>query len=1107
MLLRRILFIFSSILLCITGQLHAQITSSGLIGIVTDDSSKALAGATIRAIHQPSGTVYSTTSATNGSFNIQNMRVGGPYLITVNYSGFKTWTFDEVYLTLGENYFINAKLGGEELKEVVVKSFKDPLFNSQRTGAAREISNYELSVLPSTGRTVSDFTRLTPQSSGGNFMGRDSRYNNFQVNGANYNNSFGLSSSFPGGAQAFSLEAVDQVQVAISPFDARQSNFTGANVNIITKSGTNEYHGSVYDYFRNQTYQGTHVGSDTLPTAQKVRSNIQGFTASGPIIKNKLFFFINGEIDKTTSPGFTTNWVATAPGVVSPSISRTPAADLLAVSNFVKSKYGYETGPYQDWANNFKTQNNRFLARIDWNLNEKNKFNFSVTQLNRSSDQLPSSKSVSGTPTNNNSRIGSNSLAFANSMYRNTDVVTALSGEWLHTIKSNISNQLLVSYTHVRDTRSSPSSQFPFVDILNNGSTTSQSDNYMSLGYELFSYKNDLIYNTTSVYDNLSMTKGIHNITAGVSFQYLSIANSFFPNGTLYYKYFSVNDFISGNTPGAFGYSYAFDGQDGYIRVKYGLGGAYLQDKVNITPKLTLTGGVRIDMPFYLNKLTDNPNIDTLRFYGPDGNRHTQDVSKWPDAKPIVAPRIAFNWSPLDNKKLQVRGGTGIFLGQVPFVWFTNQPGSAGVYTNNIQITADSTLRRIPFATSPSQLPESIRAQYLPSKPSNGVPSTLAFVDRNFKMPRVMRTDLAADYRLPWYGLVASVEAIYTKDIYSVYQYNGNLPLPTGTQKVLDSNGKVNVNSADSLRPYYSTNNLYGQSVSNFKAAYILENSKKGEAYSFTVGLTKSPHNGVFGSLHYTYMSAKDVSPNGGSQAGSAWSSTPNFGSPNNVQLSYSDYYVPHRVIGSLSYRFEYLKHAATTVSLVYEGSAGGRYSYNYRNDVSNDGQFNDLMYIPKNASELNWADLKDINSGKIIFTKAQEIAAFDSFMNQDRYLNSHRGQYAQRNGAQMPYYGSFDFKLIQDLFYVYKKRKYGFQFTCDILNIGNLLNNNWGVHKRLLTNTPLAPGFSSKGIDAYRSYTVLDNYGHTVLPTHTFVNNITPGSVWSMQLGLRVTF
>jgi len=1113
MRLKHLLFFVLMLLLGVDSR--AQVTSSSLTGFVKDETNKGLPGATVRAVHQPSGSVYGTATQNDGSFFIQNMRVGGPYKVEVSYLGYETKTYDNIYLTLGEPYQLNATMaeGGKTLQEVAVVGGRNPIMNNQRTGASTNVGAAQLATLPTVSRSLTDFTRLSPQggpsfssgvNNGNTFGGRDGRYNNVQINGANFNNGFGLSSSLlPGGsAQPISLDAIEEVQIGIAPYDIRQSGFTGANINAVTRSGTNEFHGSAYTYWRNQTFNGMHAGSQDLPDLAATTNNIYGARLGGPIIKDKLFFFVNGEYEKYVYPGV--NWVASRPGVTGPNVSRTPADSLEAVANYVKSKYGYDPGGYENYGNTFTNKNTKFLARVDWNISQKHKFYISYSQLDATEDQTVNATSAAGSRITNN-RIGSNSLAFQNSNYGIKHTVRSATAELTSTFSNKISNQLIGTYSDVRDQRTSPSANFPFVDIAT--SSKNINDNYISLGYELFTLNNDLKNKNFNVTDNLTYTSGKHNITVGAAFDYMSFANSYLPYGTTYYRYASVSDFINDRPPVVFGYTYPYADQGGntYVKVNYGQASLYAQDKYNVTNRLTLTYGIRFEMPFYMNDLPSNKYIDTLNLPDKDGNMTHYDVSKWPKQKLLVSPRLAFNWDALGNRKLQVRGGTGIFTGRVPFVWFTNQPGNSGTLTNQVVLQSSSNsdaaiLNNAHFTPNVTD-PNSIVSQNpnrFPQAGGTSVPGQIALVSPDLKMPQIWRTNIAVDYKLPWLGLIGTAEAIFSKDIQNVYQRNANLPT---AQTTLD-------NGADN-RPYWTKNTIY----SNLSGVYVLENTNKGESFSFTVGVARPARKGFYGSLYYTLTYAEDVSSNPGSQPNSAWNGLPNTSSPNTIMLSPSEYLTPQRLVGNISYRFEYGKHFGTTLSLYYEGASLGRFSYLYATDINKDGVNADLIYVPKQASDLQWADIKD-SKGNVLFTKEQQIAAFDNYINQDKYLSKHRGQYADRYGAKYPFYSRFDFKLMQDLFTNIGKRRNTLQFTIDMMNVGNFINPNWGVQQRLnvgsgnnssILNVATAGNATTQPV--YQMATVKDNAGNTVLPTTTFVNNVTTISTWGMQLGLRYTF
>jgi hypothetical protein len=1090
----------------------AQVTSSNIAGFVHDDSTKAMPGAVVRAIHEPSGTTYGTSANADGTYNIQNLRVGGPYRIEVSYVGYINKTFRDIYLNLGETYQLNVTLNESEnvsLQDVIVTGGRNPLLNNQRTGATTNVGVTQLQTLPTVSRSLTDFTRLSPQSgpsfssnlnNGNTFGGRDGRYNNVQINGANFNNAFGLNSNLlPGGsAQPISLDAIEEIQIGIAPFDVRQGDFTGANVNAVTRSGTNTFTGSAYTYLRNQNFTGVHVAETDLPPQASTTNHIYGARIGGPIIKNKLFFFVNGEYEKYVYPGVT--WIASRPGVTGPNVSRASAAQLDSVAIRLRA-LGYDPGAYENYGNNFTNKNTKFLARVDYNISDKHKLYVSYSQLNATEDNPVNATSAAGSRVTNN-RIGSNALTFANSNYGIDHIVQSATAELTSTFSSKLSNQFLATFSNIRDQRTSPGSPFPFIDIVTGGTPALRNDNIISAGYELFTYQNDLKNKNLNILNNLTYNLGRHSLTGGLQYEYMTFGNSYLPYGTGYYRYASVSDFVNDRTPIVFGYTYPYAEQGGnsFVKVNYGEGSAYVQDRFSLNNRLTLTGGVRLELPFYMNKLLSNQYIDTLNLPDENGRITNYDVSKWPGSRLLASPRIAFNWDAFGDRRLQVRGGTGVFTGRIPFVWFTNQPGNTGTLTNQVvlasNVNADTAiLNRMRFNPDPAAVAAANPSRF-PQQGGTGVPGTIALVSPDLRMPQIWRSDLAVDAKLPL-GLIGTAEAIYTRDLRNVYMRNANLP-----------DAQASMADGENTRPYWTRNRIYN----NITGVYVLENTNKGESFVFSIGVARPMRKGFYGSLYYTATYAKDISSNPGSQPGSVWNGLPNTSSPNDIVLGPSQYLTPHRVVGNISYRFEYAKHFATTASLYYEGASLGRFSYTYNTDLNNDGVNADLIYIPNNANELTFTDIKASN-GAVLFTAAQQVDAFNAYMDQDKYLSRHKGGYAERYGAKYPFYSRFDLKLLQDVFTDLGKRRGTLQISMDMMNAGNFINPNWGVQQALTvgsanTSSILKPTVNSTTRTAtYQMETVLDNNGRTVLPTSSFKDFYNTASTWYMQLGLRLIF
>lgn len=1081
------------LMLFLTGiTVYSQVTTSGMNGLISSEKGELLPGATVLAIHEPSGTQYGTITNTEGRFSIQGMRPGGPYKVEISYIGYKKVQYNEITLTLGETYRRDVQLAEDvaSLGEVLIIGAST--FDRNKTGAATNITSREIQTLPTISRSINDFTRLTPQSSGLSFAGRDGRYNYITIDGSAFNNSFGLSGqtrNLPGGdAQPISLDAIEQISVSISPFDIRQSNFTGATINAITKSGDNTLKGSAYTYLRPESFAGNTIAGKDY-TWDKTSKKTYGASLGGAIIKNKLFFFVNGEWEKTESPS--TSWKASTDGVANSDnyISRANVSDLQNLKSYLKNTYDYDAGGWE-WGK-FSSKNYKVLGRIDWNIGEAHKLTVRYNQVVSSNDVLTNATSgPSGITRSNYSRTSEKAIAFTNAGYGFENTVRSITGELNSSFGGKFSNKLLATYTLIRDKRTSPSTVFPFVDIWEGG------DPYTSFGYELYSYNNDVKNNTFSIIDNFSVYLGSHTLTAGVAYDQQYFGNAFMSFATGYYRYNSLDAFLTNQKPDGYAITYGINGNTTpYSELSFGMGSFYLQDEWQLMPNLKVTGGVRFEMPFYLNDLAGNDAINALQFSGgtsplTQGTTYNMDVSSWPKTQLLFSPRISANWDILGDGQYKVRGGTGIFTGRLPFVWFTNQP------------TNDGTLQYLKVLSG-SAVPADMRfdpnvnAQV--NKYGNLFPSTTAApagpveVAKNFKMPQVWRTNLAADISLPG-DMLFTLEGIYTKDINAILQQNINEAAPD------------RVFAGSNNRPYYSSSSArrINSSLSN---AMILDNTDKGYQYSITAQLSKKFSNGISGMIAYTYSEAKDVTSNPGDQASSAWASNVGVRSLNDNELSWSNFAIPHRVIGSITYETEWLNNLNTAISLFYQGSAQGRLSYVYTNDMNNDGNSSsDLMYIPKDQSDIVF---KDLGTG---MSPQDQWNAFSKFMEQDNYLKNHKGEFAERFGGLLPWRHLFDFKFVQDIYYD-KKSNRKVQFTFDIMNLGNLLNSDWGVLKTQITgsyqNIPLLKYEGVETATGKPMFSLPVSSGKTAADYYTtsYKNVLGYGSTWSMLAGIRVTF
>ncbi len=1066
----------------------SQVTTSSITGTVRDPKGQPLEGASIKATHQPSGTVYSTVSIKGGTFIIAGMRSGGPYKVDITFTGFSSASFENITLILGEQFNIVADLkeGGNELETVVVTGARSK-GAVDKTGASTNINNRTITAMPSISRSLTDFTRLTPQSNGNSFGGRDNRYNNIQVDGANLNNNFGLSSDpLPGGGnQPISLDAIEEVSVNIAPYDVRQSGFTGAGINAITKSGTNKFKGSAYTYFKDESFNGARVGDVKLGAQQATQSNIWGATLGGPIIKNKLFFFGSYEYERRSFPGV--QWSPKGGSGVG-NISNIPADTLKRFSDFLKSKYGYDTGPYDNFPN-FSAQNTKILGRVDWNISTKHKLTVKYSALNSTNDvQLNATSTPNGAVTGLQSRFGQNGMSYANSNYGFEDIVKNGTGELNSRFNSKFSNQLLGYYTDISAVRTYPNTLFPFIDIRNAlGPNTSAN---ISAGTDPFTPNNIVKNKIYGVTDNVTYYAGKHTITGGVSYEYQDIGNMFMPGVHSYYAYNSLQDFIDNKAPIAYSLTYSLvPGKSAIFasQVQVAQWGFYAQDEWVVNRKFKLTGGIRVDKFSFPTIPLENPAITALNLYDANGQITHYKNTVLPSTKAYISPRVGFRYDVYGNKSLIIRGGTGVFTGRMPFVWLTNITQNSGMYQYGAIVNTSADLARFTFNPDPTYHLKRGDVK-LPTTAGTSVPSNLVLSDPNFRFPQLWRTNLAADKDLGK-GWMLTFEGIVGKDLNAVRMRNANQNPPNGYLSGTDTR----------MRYLASADRRLNSSVSG--SAIVLENTNKGMQLNLTAQITKTFSKGFFGTLAYTYNQAVDVTPNPGSTANSVWNGNPTHGTQNDLEIGAAPNSVPHRIVGALSYRKEYIKHLASTISVYYEGQNSGRFSYVASGDINNDGNSgSDLIYIPKSASEITFVTA---TYGTNTFTPAQQAAAFDAYINQDKYLSKRRGTYAERNGALMPWYNRLDFKFTQDIFTNFKNTKHSLQFTADIFNFANMLNRDWGVRKLFIQNQVLvAAGTNSAGVPTYRM-----NQNNNQLLTTTFKDNVSTTSTWSMQIGFRYLF
>jgi hypothetical protein len=1127
-----------------TGVAFAQgVTTASLSGVVKDDKGGAIPGTNVVATHIPSGTVYGAATRVDGFYNFPAMRVGGPYTIKVSFVGYKEQVLENIFLQLGQTAVYNFTLVDEstQLTEIMVTATKDPVLNSDKMGASTNFNVTQIQTLPSIGRDFRDISRLTPQAGGSafSFGGRSNLYNNLSIDGATVNNVFGLN-PLPGGqsnATPFSMDAIQELTVSLSPYDVRQGNFTSAGVSAVTRSGTNDLSFSAYYFFRTEDFAGKKVDGVKIPVPSFKFKNY-GFRLGGPLIKNKLFYFVNVELEDRTDPFYTNpvraNRSATTTGFTQATDDSDPETGLKGLRDFLVTSLNYDPGVYKDFDR--ATNSKRYVLRFDYNINSNHKLTLRGNITNAYQDQAPSTSGgfVSGPPGGRGNT--NNVLSFSSSYYRINNNQYSVTAE-LNSILGGgkFSNNIVAGFSAFRDFRENAGGKavpnFPLVDILGpNGQTLT------SFGPDPFTKNNKLDQDVYQLNDNFNIYLKNNTVTIGTANELYTFNNVFTQIINGVYRYNSIADFMADvNNPGSarplqYTTQYvAVDGGPAATAAKWSAAqvGFFAQDEYTGINNVKLIGGVRVDLPVYLSDLPQNTYVNALDFNG-----ERLRVGGWPEVKPLISPRVGVNWDVKGDRSTQVRGGTGILTGRVPFVWLSNAVSNNGLYFGQFNSTS------VPFGNTGDGFPYDFSTvPYVGTAESysnleTGTPTLITNpLDRNygrpvivpavntiakdFKFPQVWRSNIAVDQQLPW-DMVGTLEFIYTKDINAVFIRDANIAAPTAT---LAGDGRplygAVPSNANSDRAIISNDRRVNGDVGQ---ALVIDNTSKGYQWSITAQLQKT-----FSAN--TYTDSRELNPQSGSTAGGILSSQANVLGVNNPGLSYANTLTPHRVIAYGTYKREYLQHFATTIGFTYEGRSGNNFSYTYNGDPNSDGSSgSDLIYIPRSKDEivLTTASATDSRSIDEIWNQ------LDAFISQDKYLNSRRGKYAERGGVFAPWVNRLNLSLLQDFYLEMPNgKRHTLQFSVNLENALNLMNSRWGLVKNPVKGTGNSQLIRFLGYE--RSHTagtvgangqVSSTTATTGRPVYTFETNA-DGSVvneswipdqtvsgrWQLQLGFRYIF
>ena len=1098
--------------------LMAQVTSSSISGKVTDNSKSVLPGATIVATHTPSGAQYYAVADANGVYRLLNIRPGGPYKIEFRMVGFQTVVQEGVTATLGETKVLNVRMNEEAIGlgevHVVAEAISNGM-DSDRAGATTAVSNEQIAALPTITRSLNDVMALTPQaastSNGLAIGGGNYRSSYVTVDGAAFNNAFGIGGNLPAGGSPISLDAIEAMTINITPFDVRHSGFTGGAINAVTKSGTNNWHVSVYDYFTNEGLMGTKFGKknefgnfpENLKLSQSL-DNTAGISVGGPIIKDKLFFFVNFEYQSDIDPGQTQfareNEDQTYGG--STQYNRPTVTKMEEIKNYLKSTYNYDPGRYQNYSSS--TPDYKLLARVDWNINENNKFNIRYSMVKNKYSTAPSSSinPLSSSVYNRNTygRTSEYALYFESNRYFQEQNFSSVAAEWNHSFLSGRANNMLrATYSHQYEPRSFVGNLFPTVDILEPLEDGTPAV-YTSFGPDPFTYGNLRDVQTAVITDELSYLTGIHNFTFGGQFEWDNTKNGFMQGGAGYYVYNSWDDFVNNANPRAFAITYGNNEklEQVYPYFNYMQGSLYAQDEMTLSERFKLSLGLRVELPYYPSISSYNYNKEfaegwnetvvneetgaeaTVHHAIADGEGNTMyglSTADMPKARVNFSPRLGFNWDLTGERKYIVRGGSGLYTGRLPFVWIVSTVGNSNCLQN--QYINSNEEEQIKFFSNPSEIINNnsnlLKTGDLPA------PQSTTIMDKNLRMPQTWKSSLAVDVTLPG-NIKATVEGIYNKDITSV----------AVTKLGIVEDGTIQLPGEHSARTKWKSEGIKNSLGREVTPYYITNTPHNGYYYSVTGQLSKKFNFGLDLMAAYTYAEGKNVTDAIGDQVTSAYN-TNAFGvhGSNVHELGYSSYVTPNRVIFNVGWNWATGQHTNETIGLYYEGYnhcyIGGysytRYSYTMTTNVNGDGGSNSLVYIPT-ESELS----------SMPFVSEDNKAAFNNFIKADKYLSTHRGQYAERGGAVAPWRHTFNFKYERTY-----KFKCGSSISAgiDVKNLANLFWRGWGNMQRLSSSDILK--LNGKGTeDSPYTYQFTDPTWGAYASTY---------STWSAALNLRFNF
>ena len=1109
---RRFLSLFLTVVVSVsfTVLANAQSTTSSISGYVNDDDGP-IADAVVTAVHIPTGTAYYAVTGKKGFYVFNNVIAGGPYTIKVDKMGYQPVMLKNVYAPLSENVVSNAPMNKAaiDLAEVAVYGETDASAMSvRRSGVGTHISSRAMEAVPTVSRSLNDVLKLTPEAAvvgegfsagGGNYRG-----SSVSVDGASFNNMFGIGSNLPAGGAPISLDAIDQVVVNLTPFNVRQSGFQGGAVNMVTKRGTNTWHGSVYDYFTSSRLQGQRVDTNQLATSSTL-NNVTGFTLGGPILKDKLFFFLNGEyiVDNEAGSSIQARVDENQAYGGSTGVNRPTVAQMDEILSFLNDKFGYNPGRYQNYS--LCTPDYKVLARVDWNINPDNVLNvrFSHTHTANSNSASSSMSPIGGTSTtitdlngdtytfNRNAagRLSNYAMPFESTRFLQEMNFTSIAAELnSRVLDGRGSNMARVTWSLQNEPRSFEGDLFPTVDILEpylDADGHTQMAMYTTFGPDPFTYANLRKVNTLAATDEFTYTKGVHNILAGAQFEWSRIVNGFMQGGAGWYIYDSWQSFVNdvndveGYHPVAFMITHANSDDPTetlYPTFDYSQASVYAQDEMEFSRFFKLTAGLRLEMPFVrFPNNNRNLDFDSVAAAHPESSFAGLSTADLPGLTVNVSPRLGFNWDVTQDRKVIMRGGTGLFTGRIPNVWLVSAAGNSNCLQYQYIANHNTGNPVVDFSADRAEIIRSVYAGEAFRQQALPAPTSATILAKDLKMPTSWKSSLAFDFTIPG-DVKLTLEGVYSYNINEIY----------ASMLGYVEDGTVQLPGEPEARTHYRHENITNKAGGKMNG-YYLHNVKgiHGQYVAVTAQLSKAFGFGLDLMAAYTYSRSTSVSDGFGDQV-STFANTPNRNDGNAPELGYSGFVPPHRVIGSAGYTINEGRRTATKLGLFYEGYNTGVYNYNYQtrhsyliSNVSGMGSTPQLMYIPT-ADEL----------AAMPFTSEENRAAFEEYIAGDRYLSKHRGEYSKRNAGVAPWLNRVNFRFAQEFYFNVTGHRHTLDVGLDINNVGNLLCSKWGAYKVL--NSDVVLNYKDG------EYTFSQ-------PTWSVYNNLS--STWQILLHLRYAF